>query len=159
MKILHIAVSLFVIHTLGVCEGQEACLDVQQKLQVLSEAVQTLCGSSTPSPTTAQPAPVMQQCDYSPAVNCTSVTMISVGYTTLRLTGTLAYDILSVIPTSAKEVLVFVNVRAGRNGPTGSHYVKIYTEQNQKQYEKYIVLYLFNNNALVVNSDNPYGFR
>ena len=155
MKILHIGVFLLTIYMLGVCEEQQACLNVQQKLQALSEAVQTLCGSSTPPPTTTQPAPVVQQCDCSPAVNWTSVPMTSIGSTNLRQTGTLAYDIPSVIPSRAKEVLVLASIYVGNSGPSSrAHYVKIYTEQDQKQYEKYIYLVSYGQNAYGINSDN-----
>ena len=155
MKILHIAIFLLTIHTLGVWGQQQSCPDVQQKLQALSEAVQTLCGSSTPLPTTTQPAPVVQQCDCSPEVTWTSVTMTRIAYTQLRHTGILAYDIPSAIPNSAKEVLVLVSVRVGSSGPRDrTHYVKIYTEQDQKQYEKYVFLTTYDQNAWVSSSDN-----
>ena len=136
--------------------GQEnACFAVQQKLQGLSEAIEALCGSSTPPPTTAQPAPVVQQCDCSPAVNWTSVPMTGIGSTSMRQTGTLAYDIPSVIPSSAKEVLVLASVTVGNSGPNGrTHYVKIYTEENQRQYEKYIYLASYGLNVWISNSDN-----
>lgn len=45
---------------------------------------------------------------------------------------------------------------AGISGPSDrSHYVKIYTEQDQKQYEKYIYLTSYGQNAYhTINSDN-----
>ena len=155
MKILIIAIFLLTIHTLGVCGQQQACLDVQQKFKGLSEAIETLCGSATPPPTTTQPAPVVQQCDCSHAVNWTSVTMTSIGSSNLRQTGTVAYDIPSVIPSNAKEVLVLADVQIGTSGPLDrTHYIKIYTEENQRQYENYIVLHSYNHNAWNTNSDN-----
>ena len=124
------------IATLQASSQSDACAAVQQKLQALSEAVQTLCGSSTPPPTTTQPAPVVQQCDCSPAVTWTSVTMTSIGSSNLQHAGTLAYDIPSVIPSSAREVLVLASAIAGISGPSDrTHYIKIYTEQDQRQYE------------------------
>jgi hypothetical protein len=67
-----------------------------------------------------------------------------------------AYDIPSVIPDSANEVLVLASAVAGISGPNGrTHYVKIYTEQDQTQYEKYIFLTSYNQNAYhTINSDN-----
>ena len=153
MWTLQVAAFLLTVSTLQACD-KDTCTDVQQKLQALSEAVQTLCGSSTPAPTT-QPAPVVQQCDRSPAVNWTSVPMTSIGSTNLQQTGTLAYDIPSVIPTSAREVLVLASVYVGRSGPSDrAHYAKIYTEQDQKQYEKYIYLVSYAQSAYASNSDN-----
>ena len=153
MWTLQVAIFLLTVTTLQASDQEEACTEVQQKLQGLSEAVQALCGSSTPPPTTAQP-PVIQQCDCSPAVNWTSVPMTSIGSSQLRHTGTLTYDIPSVIPSGAKEVLVLASVQAGYSGPDRSHYIKIYTQQNHRQYEKYIMLHSFGQNAWSANSDN-----
>ena len=108
MWTLQITIFLLSIATLQASDQEDTCTEVQQKLQTLSEAVQTLCGSSTPSPTTAQPIPVVQQCDCSPAVNWTSVTRTLIGTSQLRQIGTLAYDIPSVIPSNAREVLVVI---------------------------------------------------
>ena len=159
MWTLQVVVSLLTISTLQASNQEDTCTDVQQKLQALSEAVQTLCGSSTPSPTTvtttAQPAPVVQQCDCSPAVNWTSVTRTLIGYSQLQQIGTLAYDIPSVIPSSAEEVLVVIFVYVGSSGPPGhAHYVKIYTEQDQKQYEKYFLVIAHSQSTWDTYSDN-----
>ena len=136
-------------------QQNNACVEVRQKLQALSEAVQTMCGSSTPSPTTATPPSIEQQCDCGSAVNWTSVTMTSIGSTNLRHTGTLAYDIPSVIPSSAKEVLVLASVGVGNSGPRGrSHFIKIYTQQGSHQYEKYIYIMSYPQSAINTNSDN-----
>ena len=154
MWTLQVTIFFLIVSTLQACD-QDNCTDVQQNLQALSEAIQTLCGSSTPAPPiTAQPAPVVQQCDCSPAVNWTSVPLTSIGSTNLRQSGTLAYDIPSVIPSSAKEVLVLVSAQAGHSAPNDGYFIKIYTQQNQRQYEKYILLRSHNQNAWNTNSDN-----
>ena len=44
--------------------------------------------------------------------------------------------------------------RAGYSGPNQGHFIKIYTEQNQKQYEKYIYVRSYGQNAWNTNSDN-----
>ena len=51
---------------------------------------------------------------------------------------------------------MLASVFAGISGPNErSHYVKVYTEQGQKQYEKYIYLTSYNQNAFhTINSDN-----
>ena len=155
MWALRLVSFLFITTTLQAYDEQ-SCSVVQQKLQALSDAIQTLCGSSTPPPTTAQPTPVVvqQQCDCNPAVNWTSVPITRFGSSNLQHTGTLAYDIPSMIPSSAKEVLVFVFAQAGNSGPNQGHNIKIYTEQNQKQYEKYIYLRSYGQSAWNTNSDN-----
>ena len=155
-KMWIVQTSLWFSLLLAFCAGQEekACLEVQQKLQGLSEAVQALCGSSTPPPTT-QPTPVLQQCDCSHAVNWTSVSRTQIAHSQVRQTGTLAYNIPNVIPSSAKEVLMLASIAVGRSGPANNlHYIKIYTRQNSLQYEKYLTVYTWPNNAVSTNSDN-----
>lgn len=149
---------LLTIFVHAACEQQQqACTNVQRQLQELTEAVQALCSSATIPPVTATEPPtvVQQQCDCSRVVNWTSVSMIMIGYSTLQHTGTLAYDIPSIIPSSAKEVLIFVNLRIGDSGPSNRvHYIKIYTEENSQQYEQYIIMTSYNQNAYNTNSDN-----
>ena len=145
--------SLFLALLFAISAGQEekACTEVQQKLQALSEAVQVLCGSSTSPPT----ATVERKCNCSNAVNWTSVSLTQIGTSPLRQAGTLAYDIPSVIPNSAKEVLVLASIRMGYTPPSGLlYYIKIYTQQNSQQYEKYLTTYSWKTVALDTNSDN-----
>ena len=155
-KMTTLKISLLLLSIIGVsCQKEEACVEVQQKLQALSEAVQTMCGSATSSNTTATPPSVEQQCDRGSAVNWTSVNMTSIVSYRLRNTGTLAYDIPSVIPSSAKEVLLLASVQVGDSGPNHrSHYIKIYTEQGTQQYEKYIFIYSYGQSAWNTNSNN-----
>ena len=51
---------------------------------------------------------------------------------------------------------MLASVFAGVSGPNSrSHYIKVYTEQGQKQYEKYIYLISYDQNAFhTINSDN-----
>ena len=95
---------------------------------------------------------VMQQ---SPAVTWTSVPMTEIGSFDLQHTGTLAYDIPSVIPDGAWEVLVLATAHAGCAGPNDCvHYIKIYTQENSDHYEKYVVVKSYNQDAWSTNSDN-----
>ena len=81
--------------------------------------------------------------------------MTMIGSSSLGHTGTLAFDIPSVIPGSAKEVLVLASVWASNSGPRSrSHYIKIYTQQGSQQYEKYIYIWSYPQNAVNTNSDN-----
>ena len=99
--------------------------------------------------------PAHMQCGHSAAVTWTSVPITKVASSLLRQTGTQSYDIPSVIPSSAKEVLVLADVQAGYSGPNDViHYVKIYTQQNSHKFEKYIVLKSYHQSAWSVNSDN-----
>ena len=133
----------------------EDCVEFRQKLQALSEAVQTMCGSSTPSNTTATPPSVEQQCDRGPAVNWTSVPLTRIGSPDMHGSGTLAYDIPSVIPNSAKELLVYVSAQVGSSGPRAdTQDIKLYTQQDTHQYEKYIFIVTYTQEAYNTNSDN-----
>ena len=85
----------------------------------------------------------------------TSVALTSMASPNLRQTGTMAYAIPSVIPNSAKEVLVLTTIHVGNCGPSERvHYIKLYTQQNSQQYAKYIVLKSWQNGAWSTNSDN-----
>ena len=60
-----------------------------------------------------------------------------------------------MVPSSASEVLVLASILVASSGPSPhAHYVKIYTEQDQRHYEKYILLVSYNQNAWNTNSDN-----
>ena len=134
MRMLLVATFLLATSILQASSQEDTCSDVQQKLQALTESVQTLCGSSTPPPTTITSAAV-QQCDCNPTITWTSIPITSIGTSNMQHTGTVAYDIPSVIPNNAKEVLVLASASAGVSGPNHrTHYVKIYTEQDQIQY-------------------------
>ena len=85
----------------------------------------------------------------------TSVTRTKIGSTQFRNTGTEAFDIPSVIPSSAKEVLVLADMQTGYSGPNDViSYVKIYTKRSSRNFEKYIVLRSYHQSAWSVNSDN-----
>ena len=135
-------------------KDEETCSNVRSKLEDLSKAVQTLCGSTASPSVTTQPPPAVQ-CDCAPSVNWTSVRMTNIGSTSSRTTGTLTYDIPSVIPSNAKEVLILASARVGNSGPSSHrHYIKIYTQQGSQQFEKYIYIVTYPQNAWSTNSDN-----
>lgn len=138
-------------------QQQPACSNVQQQLQELTKAVQALCSSANATPVTVNEPPVMQeqQSECGRVVNWTSVSMTEIGRSNLQYTGTLAYDIPSIIPSSAKEILALVNLRIGQSGPTNHvQFIKIYTEENSQQYEQYITIISSPHGAVITNSDN-----
>lgn len=147
MWIVQTSLCFSLLLTIHADQEENTCTEVQQKLQTLSESVQDLCVSLSP--------PAQQQCDCGHAVNWTSVSMTQIAYSQLRQTGTLVYDIPSVIPSSAEEVLLLASVAVGRTGPSNSwHHIKIYTQQDSQQYEKYLTIYTWPNKAHNTNSDN-----
>ena len=96
-----------------------------------------------------------QQCECGRVVNWTSVSMTEIGRSNLQHTGTLVYDVPSIVPSSAREVLIFVNIRVGYTGPSDlAHYIKIYTEENNQQYDQYIYIKTYPQVAYITNSDN-----
>ena len=77
-----------------------------------------------------------------------------IGTTKLERTGTLAFNIPNVIPSTADEVLVFVDAQWGDSRPDVASYVKIYTQEGSQRYEMYISLHTFAQSAWSANSDN-----
>ena len=128
---------ILLLSIIGLSHQQEGlCDDVQQKLQALSEAVQTLCASATPT-------------------NWTSVTRTKIGNSSLSDTGSKAFDIPDIIPSNAKEILALVVVQVGNTDPQGrSQFIKIYTQQDSERYEKYVYIVAYRQNALVTNTEN-----
>ena len=121
--------------------------------------MQTECGLATPSNTTAIPPSVGPNYRSTSAARWTSVPMVDILLSELNVVDTLTRDIPPVIPSSAKEVLLLAVVQVGNTSPTySSQYIKIYTEEKSDpkyvQYEKYIYVVSFPQNALVTNSEN-----
>ena len=136
---------LITLFSAGTCQQEIACSNVQQKLQALSEAVQELCGSTTPAPTS--------QCNCSYSETWTSVPLTRIGSNNLQHAGTLAYTIPSVIPSTAREVLVLAGIHCGHTPQLHQH-IKIYTQQGTRRFEKYLQMYSYPQNAVNTNSDN-----
>ena len=92
--------------------------------------------NATPVTVSETPLVQQQQCECGRVVNWTSVSMTEIRHSTLQHTGKLAYDIPSIILSSATEVLILVNVHVGQSGHTNRvQCIKIYTEENGQQYE------------------------
>ena len=125
-----------------VCVSQQqkdegTCSDVQLKLEDLSKSVLTMCES----------LPLV--------VTWTSVPMTTIVISNLQDTGTKSYDIPSVIPSSAREVLLLASAEVGYSEPKGqSHYIKIYTQQDGQTFEKYLYIKTYPQDAQSTNSDN-----
>ena len=99
--------------------------------------------------------PARMQCINRAGAKWTSVPITKIGSSQLRQTGTQSFDIPSVIPSSATEVLILADVEIGYSGPqTTAHYVKIYTEQNSQNFAKYIIVKSYHQSAWSTNSDN-----
>ena len=112
--------------------------------------IEGVCSDNTTSPPTM---PTPQQY-YSP-FNWTSVPITQIGTSNHQHAGTLSFTIPSVIPSSAREVLVYAGVHSGGSnlrGPKKS--IKVFTQIGTTRYEKYLYLYSWTQNAVNTNSDN-----
>ena len=84
----------------------------------------------------------------------TSVPITSVGSTDLRHPNTFSYVIPSVIPSTAKNVLVYATLHSGGASSAKQH-IKVFTQDGSgMHYEKYLYSYSYPQNAVNTNSDN-----
>lgn len=84
-----------------------------------------------------------------------SVSSTWIGSLGFHHAGTISFTIPSVIPSSAKEVLIYARAwSAGRQNLHADMDIKIFTQRGITRYEKY--LYLIHNqyDAAIMNSDN-----
>ena len=110
-------------------------------MNALKTALERVCNDSTPPPSTVQ--------QWSYPVNWTSVPFTQIGTTNLKTAATFAFTIPSVVPSSAKEMLI--NAACYTTG--GSlQYIKIFTQIGTTKYEKYLMLYTYSGSS--GNSDN-----
>lgn len=101
-----------------------------EKLNELKKIVEDAC--DTPS---------VQQCNC--PFNWTSVSFTLIGETNLNDASTFTYSIPSVIPSSAKEILIHAGLYSGsaNNGP--EQHIKIFTQIGTTRYEKYLLSYTY----------------
>ena len=71
----------------------------------------------------------------------------------MRHPSTLSYVIPSVIPSTAKNVLVFATMYTGSANRV-SQSIKIFTQGRSKRYEKYLFSFSYPQGAINTNSDN-----
>ena len=119
-----------------------SCDTVKERLNQLSEAIQAMCEGSDVGSTIVRNT-------------WTSVPLTRIGQTNMQHPGTLSYVIPSVIPSTAKNVLVYAILKCGgaNNGPT--HDVKIFTQDGSStRYEKYLFMESWRQSAINTNSDN-----
>ena len=118
------------------------------KMKGLKAAIESMCGNSIP---TSSP-PLIQQYDH--PVNWTSVTKTHIGSSNLRHVSTITFTIPNIIPSDAKEVLIFVSVESGRARNGHAQDLKIFTQIGSTRYEKYLTVLAYPQEAWNTNSDN-----
>ena len=110
-------------------------------MKELKTAFNSLCNSTAANP---EPNPV----------EWNSVPLTQIGTINLRTTVTQSFPIPSIIPDSAREVLVYVYIATGLNGNAFTH-VKIFTEKSQdRRFEKYLSIQSYPQNGFAMVEDN-----
>ena len=126
-------------HSLSFPEG--TCRSVQKELAEFQEASDTSCNCGSYVTETVPNT-------------WTSVPRTFIGYTDMQYPGTLSYVIPSVIPSTAKNVLVHATMLTG-TANTVSQNIKIFTQDgSDRHYEKYLFSFSYPQNAINTNSDN-----
>ena len=73
----------------------------------------------------------------------------------MRHPSTFSYVIPSVIPSTAKNVLVYATIHCGHALPNVQQHIKIFTQDGSNmRYEKYLYMLTWNQGAINTNSEN-----
>ncbi|XP_064395716.1 uncharacterized protein LOC135342785 isoform X1 [Halichondria panicea] len=128
--------------TLSSATNESSCSNVQEKLNGLKEAVEALCeGTSVAIPTVRN--------------TWTSVPITSIGSTNLRHPNTFSFVIPSVIPSAAKNVLIYALMHCGTAHGSITLHLKVFTQDgSNKRFEKYLYMLTYKQPAFNTNSDN-----
>ena len=125
-------------------QSNEVCPDVKTCLKILGQAFDTLCDDTTNVPQCSCP------------VEWESFNMIQLGTINMGTTGTQSYVIPSTVPSTAREVLVYVYINMGRSQDLFGQ-IKIYTESSPtRRFEKYLAIKTYNQEAWSTASDNMF---
>ena len=89
------------------------------------------------------------------SVPWTPVNKTEIGRADLNTATTLSYSISSIIPSTAREVLVYPTVLCGNSEPGNSGAdIAYYVEVNGVRYENFLYMHGYPQNAYNTNSDN-----
>ena len=122
----------------------EICPNVKTCLKTLAVAFDTLCLDTSEPPTCSCP------------VEWESFDLVRVGIVNFQTTALQTFTIPSQVPSTAKEVLVFINVYLGYSQDLISQ-MKIYTQHSPtRRFEKYLPLKAYNQKAWSTASENMF---
>ena len=94
-------------------------------------------------------------CNCSYPVNWTSVSTTSFVNAGFQEASIRAFTIPSVIPSTAREVLLYVVIQVGSTGPHfGWDYVQLYTQEKSVKYTKLLGFATYEQEAWSTNSEN-----
>ena len=87
-------------------------------------------------------------------VEWNSIPLTRIGDINTKTTATQTFQIPSIIPQTAKEILVHAYIVGGNSSPALFH-VKVFTEQSPtRRFEKYLYLQTWNQSAHTMTADN-----
>ena len=84
----------------------------------------------------------------------TSVTLTEIGHNDLETPGNYSFEIPSIIPSTASNVLVYLGIRFGGAITGVSQNFKIFTQDETRHYEKYLYMLGYYQAAINTNSEN-----
>ncbi len=85
----------------------------------------------------------------------TSVPLTEIGSTDLRHPNTFSFVVPEVIPSTAKNVLIYAAAHCGSAIKGSKTHLKIFTDEGRDQrYEKYLYMHSWTQTAINTNSDN-----
>jgi hypothetical protein len=93
-------------------------------------------------------------CTSSAAYTWNSVPKTWIGQAPFNLAITYSFNIPSVIPATAHEVLIYARVYSYRSGVHQDLDVKIFTQIGRTRYEKYLFVVLYPQTSVVTSTDN-----
>ena len=130
---------------LGQGSTATTCQNVNTHLTALTAAFNALCNVNT------SPA---QSCNCS--VEWESISMTQIGTINVRSTNTQSFIIPNTVPSTAREVLVYVYVIKGYSQEYFSQ-MKIYTESSPtRRFEKYLPIKTYHQDAYSTTSENMF---
>ncbi len=85
----------------------------------------------------------------------TSVPLTAIEGSNLRHPNTFSFVIPNVIPSTAKNVLIYTTMLCGHSSVGTTLHLKVFTQDgSNKRFEKYLYMLTLNQNAYNTNSDN-----
>ena len=127
-----------------VCIFAIGCPDLISKVNQMRTAIMSMCSGTTPPP--------IQQSNH--PVTWTSVTKRYIGSSNLQHASTMTFTIPNIIPSSAREVLIYVGVKIGQSNNGPNHDLKVFTQIGTNKYEKYLMSHSWHQLAINTNSEN-----
>ena len=150
-----VQVLLIIVLAAPMVLGQEStettCQNVNTHLTALTAAFNDLCNANTTS-TATTPSQTVCIC----SVEWESTGIIHIGSINMQSTNTQSFVIPEAVPSTAREVLVYVHVKKGGSEDTFCN-MKIYTESSPtRRFEKYLPIQTFSQEAVSTVSENMF---